>query len=87
MIFAGVRRRAVMIVASPIGPAPTIAIVSPGSTLSEAQSWGKVDARLSQMVFAEATLAFPLLASYVWHRAPARAKRRYAELFREKAPA
>ena len=58
-----------------------------GSTLSEAQSWGKVDARLSQMVFAEATLAFPLLASYVWHRAPARAKRRYAELFREKAPA
>ena len=55
--------------------------------MSEAQRWGKVDARLSQMVFAEATLAFPLLASYVWHRAPARAKRRYAELFREKAPA
>ena len=52
-----------------------------GSTLSEAQSWGKVDAALSQMVFAEATLAFPLLASYVWHRAKARAKRRYADLF------
>ncbi len=32
MIFAGVRSRAVMIVASPIGPAPTTAIVSPGST-------------------------------------------------------
>lgn len=58
-----------------------------GSTLSEAQSWGKVDASLSQMVFAEATLAFPLLASYVWHRAPARAKRRYADLFRREVPA
>jgi len=58
-----------------------------GSTLSEAQSWGKVDAALSQMVFAEATLAFPLLASYVWHRAPARAKRRYADLFQAEVPA
>src|SRR5690606_36260335 len=58
-----------------------------GSTPSEAQSWGKVEASLYQMVFAEATLAFPLLASYVWHRAPARAKRRYAELFRREPPA
>lgn len=58
-----------------------------GSTLSEAQSWGKVDAALSQMVFAEVTLAFPLLASYVWHRAPMRAKRRYADLFRAEVPA
>ncbi len=50
-----------------------------GSTLSEAQSWGKVDAALSQMVFAEATLAFPLLASYVYHRVAERARKRYAD--------
>ena len=31
--FAGVRSFAVMIVARPIGPAPTTATVSPGSTL------------------------------------------------------
>ncbi len=38
-----------------------------GSTLKEAHSWGKVDQGKEQMVFAEATLAFPLLASYVYH--------------------
>ena len=38
------------------------------STLSEAQSWGKVDRTLSQMVFAEATSVLPLIASYVYHR-------------------
>lgn len=39
-----------------------------GSTLKEAHSWGKVDDVFEQMVFAEATLAFPLLASYAYHR-------------------
>jgi deoxyhypusine synthase len=39
-----------------------------GSTLKEAHSWGKVDEGSEQMVFAEATLAFPLLASYAYHR-------------------
>lgn len=39
-----------------------------GSTLREANSWGKVDTALEQMVYAEATLAFPLIASYVYHR-------------------
>jgi len=39
-----------------------------GSTLSEAHSWGKVEQGAEQMVFAEATLAFPLLASYVYHQ-------------------
>lgn len=39
-----------------------------GSTLKEAHSWGKVDDAFEQMVFAEATLAFPLLASYAYHR-------------------
>ncbi len=38
-----------------------------GSTLSEAHSWGKVDRSLAQMVFCEATIAFPLMASYVYH--------------------
>jgi deoxyhypusine synthase len=39
-----------------------------GSTLKEAHSWGKVDAGLEQMVYSEATLAFPLLASYAYHK-------------------
>ncbi|MDH4233125.1 MAG: deoxyhypusine synthase [Nitrospirota bacterium] len=39
-----------------------------GSTLKEAHSWGKVDARYEQMVYSEATLAFPLLASCAYHR-------------------
>jgi deoxyhypusine synthase len=38
-----------------------------GSTLKEANSWGKVDTTYEQMVFSEATLTFPLLASYVYH--------------------
>ncbi len=39
-----------------------------GSTLKEASSWGKVAQGLEQMVFAEATLALPLLVSYVYHK-------------------
>jgi deoxyhypusine synthase len=38
-----------------------------GSTLKEANSWGKVDSGLEQMVFGEATITFPLLASYAYH--------------------
>jgi deoxyhypusine synthase len=38
-----------------------------GSTLKEAHSWGKVDTEFEQMVFAEATLALPLIASYAYH--------------------
>ena len=37
------------------------------SSLKEAGSWGKVDAGGEQMVFAEATLALPLLAAYGYH--------------------
>jgi deoxyhypusine synthase len=37
------------------------------SSLKEASSWGKVDASAEQMVFAEATLALPLLAAYAYH--------------------
>ena len=39
-----------------------------GSTFKEASSWGKVDQKFEQMVFGEATITFPLLASYVYHR-------------------
>jgi deoxyhypusine synthase len=38
-----------------------------GSTLKEAHSWGKVDSKFEQMVFCEATIALPLLASYAYH--------------------
>jgi len=53
-----------------------------GSTLKEASSWGKVAQGLEQMVFAEATLAFPLLVSYVYHKGAwrARAERRLADM-------
>ena len=39
-----------------------------GSTLKEANSWGKVDSVYEQMVYGEATITFPLLASYVYHK-------------------
>lgn len=39
-----------------------------GSTLREACSWGKVDTVYEQMVFSEATLSLPLLASYAYHK-------------------
>lgn len=38
------------------------------STLKEAGSWGKVNHTFEQMVYAEATTALPLLASYAYHR-------------------
>lgn len=38
------------------------------STLKEAQSWGKVDLKMQQMVFAEATSVLPLIASYAYHQ-------------------
>src|ERR1700758_1473867 len=39
-----------------------------GSTLKEASSWGKVDLAWEQMVYAEATLAVPLLLGYAYHK-------------------
>ena len=39
-----------------------------GSTLQEACSWGKVAIHHEQMVYAEATLAFPLIAAYGYHQ-------------------
>jgi len=39
-----------------------------GSTLKEASSWGKVDQSFEQMVFSEATIVMPLLASYAYYK-------------------
>jgi deoxyhypusine synthase len=54
-----------------------------GSTLKEANSWGKVDQGAEQMVYAEATLALPLIAGYAWHQGAwkNRAARNYSKLF------
>jgi deoxyhypusine synthase len=38
-----------------------------GSTFKEASSWGKVNQDNEQLVFGEATITFPLLASYAYH--------------------
>jgi len=38
------------------------------STLKEANSWGKVDQGFEQMVYGEATITFPILASYAYHK-------------------
>ena len=46
-----------------------------GSTLKEASSWGKVDTTFEQMVFAEATLALPLIAGYAFHKHAAAARK------------
>ncbi|MBT8489789.1 MAG: deoxyhypusine synthase, partial [Deltaproteobacteria bacterium] len=54
------------------------------STLKEASSWGKVDTTFEQMVYAEATSALPLLASYAYHQGnwKTREKRNFATLFK-----
>ncbi len=38
-----------------------------GSTLKEASSWGKVETSHEQMIYGEATVFLPLLASYAYH--------------------
>jgi deoxyhypusine synthase len=52
------------------------------STLKEASSWGKVDTIYEQMVFAEATLAVPLIAGYGYHKGgwKQRGERRWSRL-------
>lgn len=46
-----------------------------GSTLREACSWGKVDILWEQMVFSEATMSMPLLASYAYHKGSWKARK------------
>ena len=54
-----------------------------GSTLKEASSWGKVESTYEQMVFAEATIAMPLIAGYAYHKRnwEDRKERRLNELY------
>ncbi len=54
-----------------------------GSTLKEASSWGKVDTTWEQMVYAEATLAVPLVAGYAYHQGAWRGRepRRWTRVF------
>ena len=58
-----------------------------GSTLREANSWGKVDLGEEQMVFGEATVSLPLVAGYAYHRGAwkSRTERRFAQLFAKEA--
>jgi len=53
------------------------------STLKEANSWGKVDSSCEQMVYAEATMALPLLASYAYHKGSWKKRKKWhlAEIF------
>ncbi|MCK5714458.1 MAG: deoxyhypusine synthase [Nitrosomonadaceae bacterium] len=57
-----------------------------GSTLKEAHSWGKVGLTYEQMVFSEATLSLPLLASYAYHSEgwKTRKRKNYTNLLKNK---
>ncbi|TAF63578.1 MAG: deoxyhypusine synthase [Cytophagales bacterium] len=57
-----------------------------GSTLKEACSWGKVDTTFEQMVFAEATIAMPLIAGYPYHKGSykERVERRFYDALKQK---
>ncbi|PYE55966.1 1,9-bis(guanidino)-5-aza-nonane synthase [Deinococcus yavapaiensis] len=59
-----------------------------GSTLKEANSWGKVSLAREQMVYGEMTVTFPLIAGYVWHKRnwEKRTPRRWAKLIDGKFP-
>jgi len=54
-----------------------------GSTLKEASSWGKVETTYEQMVYAEATLAMPLIAGYAYHKGnwKNRSRKNFQKLF------
>ncbi len=56
------------------------------STLREASSWGKVETNYEQMVYAEATTAIPLIASYVYHSGVCkkRKSREFSKIFDKK---
>jgi len=54
-----------------------------GSTLKEANSWGKVDLAKEQMVFGEITVTLPLIAGYAYHKGSWRNRkaRHFSEIF------
>ena len=56
-----------------------------GSTLKEANSWGKVDLAKEQMVYGEATVTFPIIAGYAYHKGSwkNRKARNFADIFKK----
>ena len=54
-----------------------------GSTLKEANSWGKVDLAKEQMVYGEITVTLPLIAGYAYHKGSwkNRAARNFSQIF------
>jgi deoxyhypusine synthase len=54
------------------------------STLKEASSWGKVDTTFEQMVYAEATMAVPLISGYAYNKGnwKGRKERQFTKLFK-----
>ncbi len=52
-----------------------------GSTFKEANSWGKVDSSNEQMIFCEATIAFPIIAAYVYQKVKNRKSKNWNKLF------
>jgi deoxyhypusine synthase len=56
-----------------------------GSTLKEASSWGKVSTSYEQMVYGEATVFFPLIAGYAYHKQAAKGRkgRRFSQMLAE----
>ncbi|MCR9246115.1 MAG: deoxyhypusine synthase [bacterium] len=59
-----------------------------GSTLKEASSWGKVSTSFEQMVYGEATVVFPLIAGYCYHKqsAKGRSEKRYSDMLDQPVP-
>jgi deoxyhypusine synthase len=56
-----------------------------GSTLKEASSWGKVETTYEQMVYAEATIAMPLIAGYAYHKGnwKKRKSKEFSKMFKD----
>ncbi|MFN4227672.1 MAG: 1,9-bis(guanidino)-5-aza-nonane synthase [Candidatus Ratteibacteria bacterium] len=52
-----------------------------GSTLKEAHSWGKVDFPNTEMIYCEVTVAFPLIAAYVYQKVKNREPRNWNKLY------
>ncbi|MCM8804133.1 MAG: deoxyhypusine synthase [Candidatus Omnitrophica bacterium] len=53
-----------------------------GSTLKEAHSWGKVDFPNTEMIYCEATIAFPIISAYVYQKVKDRKPKNWANLFK-----
>lgn len=58
-----------------------------GSTLKEASSWGKVETTYEQMVYAEATIAMPLITGYAYHKGSwkSREEKEFQKIFQKQA--